>query len=113
MLAHHVEFGAIAGAYFENNKWHPLLFSQHSRFGVPRAHILYCEDNTSMLRNLGAVCYFLLRRGKVFLILDIPLRGEVPGVQFRSLGRKYALGEDFENRTDYTSSALDPQLTKL
>lgn len=105
MLARHVEFGAIAGAYLENNNWYPLLFSKTLVGGVPMARLLYCEDNSAMLRNLGAICRFLLKHGKVFLVLDIPLQGEVPGLQYDGAG-KFALGESFENRTDYAGSEL-------
>ncbi len=106
MLAHHAEFGAIAGAFLENNNWYPLLFSKSSRRGAPGVQLLYCEDNTAMLRNLNAICRFLLKHRQTFLIVDIPLQGEVPGMQYCDRGWKIALGESFENRTDYAGSEL-------
>ena len=59
-----------------------------------------------MIEHLAAVARFLLKKGKLVLLLDIPPRGDVPGTYFLNRGMKFAKGGCFEGRTDYAGSEL-------
>ena len=106
LLERHVEHGAIAGVLKVGNAWHPLLFLPRLLRCLPTAQLMYCESNSTVVENLGAVARFLLKQGKLVLIIDIPLQGDVPGTYFLNRGMKFARGGCFEGRTDYAGSEL-------
>jgi hypothetical protein len=117
LLRRHAELGAIAGVLNVGNTWHPLLFLKRSLRCLPTAQLIYCESNAVLLENLAAVARFLLKQGRLMLIIDIPLEGEVPGRYFLNRGMKFATARNatgsagagvacFEGRTDYAGSEL-------
>jgi len=106
MLERHAQQGAIAGVLSVGEAWHPLLFLPRLLRCLPMAQLIYCASNSTLVENLGAVARFLLKRGKVVLLLDIPRQGDVPGTHFLNRGMKFAKGGCFEGRTDYAGSEL-------
>jgi hypothetical protein len=106
LLECHAQHGAIAGVLRAGDAWHPLLFLPRLLRCLPMAQLIYCESNSTMVENLGAIARFLLKRGKAVLLLDIPLQGDVPGTHFLNRGMKFAKGGCFEGRTDYAGSEL-------
>ena len=106
LLERHAEHGAIAGVLNIGDAWHPLLFLPRLLRCLPTAQLMYCDRNSTLIENLGAVARFLLKKGKLVLFLDIPLQGDVPGTHFLNRGMKFAKGGCFEGRTDYAGSEL-------
>jgi hypothetical protein len=106
LLEAHLPCGCIAAAIAEGDAWQPLLFKGCKIRGLPAVRLVYCEDNALLYRNLGAVARYLLKHGKLLLILDIPLGGTIQGIERRHRSKKFAKGELFENRTDFAGSEL-------
>jgi hypothetical protein len=106
LLERHVQQGAIAGVLNVGAACHPLLFLPRLLRGLPTAQLIYCDSNSAVVDNLGAIARFLLKRGKVVLLLDVPLDGDVPGTHFPNRGMKFAKGGCFKGRTDYAGSEL-------
>jgi hypothetical protein len=106
LLERHARQGAIAGALNVGETWHPLLFLPRLLRGLPTAQLLYCDSNSAVVGSIGAVARFLLKRGKLVLLLDIPLDDNVPGRHFPNRGMKFAKGGCFKGRTDYAGSEL-------
>ena len=119
LLSQH-EFGCFSAAFTLNETVHPLQFKPRRWRGFPAAQLIYCESNSAVLANIGAVCRYLVRRGEALLLMDVPLGGEVGGFEWRSSGIKitssgikssssgikFAKGGTFDNRTDYVGSEL-------
>jgi len=105
-LAAHQKFGCVAAAFAEESNWQPLLFKPRKLRGIPAALLIYCECNSALYRNLGSVARYLLRRGKLALILDIPLNTSIPGIPRRGQTQRFAKGGDFDGRTDLTGSEM-------
>jgi hypothetical protein len=106
LLERHAQYGAIAGVLHAGEAWQPLLFVPRSLRCLPTAQLIYCESNAALVDNLPAVARFLLKQGKLLMIFDIPVRGDVPGSYFLGRGMKFAKGGCFEGRTDYAGSEL-------
>ena len=106
LLERHAQQGAIAGVLNVADAWHPLLFLPRHLRCLPTAQLIYCQSNATMIEHLAAVARFLLKKGKLVLLLDIPPRGDVPGTYFLNRGMKFAKGGCFEGRTDYAGSEL-------
>lgn len=105
-LERNAEFGATAAVLTDGDKHHPLLFVSRTLRRLPAAQIIYCEDNALLRKRIGAVARFLLKKGKLVLIVDIPLDRQAPGVHVLKRGLKFAKGGCFDNRTDYAGSEL-------
>lgn len=119
LLSQH-EFGCFSAIFTRNKTVHPLQFKARRWHGFPAAQLTYCENNSALLENIGAVCRYLVRRGKPLLLMDVPPSGEVGGFEWRSSGIKitsssiassnggikFAKGDTFHNRTDYVGSEL-------
>lgn len=105
-LERNAEFGATAVVLSVGNKHCPLLFVSQTLRQLPAAQLIYCEDNSVLRKQIGAVARFLLKQGKLVLIVDIPLDYQAPGVHFLGRGLKFAKGGCFDNRTDYAGSEL-------
>lgn len=100
------EFGAMAAVLSVGGMQYPLLFVSRTLRQLPAAQLIYCEDNALLKETIGAVARFLLKKGKLVLILDIPINEQTPGVHFPRRGLKFAKGGCFDNRTDYAGSEL-------
>src|SRR5262245_2266066 len=106
LLERHAEQGTTACVLNVGDTWHPLLFLPRRLRGLPTAQLIYCDSNSALIDNLSAIARFLLKHGKVVLLLDVPLDGHVPGTHFPNRGMKFAKGGCFEGRTDYAGSEL-------
>lgn len=105
-LERNAEFGATAAVLNVGEEYHPLLFVSRTLRHLPAAQLIYCEDNALLRRNVGAVARYLLKKGKLILVVDIPPDHQAPGVHFVGRGLKFAKGGLFDNRTDYAGSEL-------
>jgi len=106
LLRRGAAFGAMAGVLHVDRGHFPLLFVSRSIRRIPAAELIYCDDNQLLMREIGAVARFLLKQGKLVLIIDIPLDFEAPGAHFVGRGLKFVKGECAANRTDYAGSEL-------
>jgi hypothetical protein len=102
----HMQFGALAAILYVEGIYHPLLFVERTVRKLPTVQLLYCEDNLCFQRCISAVARFLLRKGKLLMLIDIPPNGTTPGVPFWGRGMKFAKGGFFNNRTDYAGSEM-------
>jgi hypothetical protein len=105
-LEFHMQFGALAAVLYVKGIYHPLLFVERTVRRLPTVQLLYCEDNFCFHRCISAVARFLLKKGKLLMLIDIPPNGTTPGVPFRGRGMKFAKGGFVENRTDYAGSEM-------
>ncbi len=106
LLAAHRPFDCLAAAMRHEGRWHPLLFKYRRLLKLPAAVLIYSECNAALYRNLGAVARYLLRRGRLLLVLDMPLAARAPGWQRVAKTPRFARGGVFEGRTDHAGSEL-------
>lgn len=108
-LERNAQFGGMAAILTVNGRHHPLLFASRTVRHIPTASLIYCDDVRTLMDNIHAVARFLLKRGKLMLIVDIPLDAQVRGTQFLGRGLKFAKGTDEVggiNKIDYSGSEL-------
>jgi hypothetical protein len=109
LLERAATFGAMAAILTVDCGHHPLLFVSRTVRQLPVAELIYCSDNLLLMRDIRAIARFLLKQGKLVLIVDIPLGLSVPGTHFIGRGLKFARGgcaANSTNRTDYVGSEL-------
>jgi hypothetical protein len=99
-------FGATASVQETRGKAFPLLFLSRKLRGLPVAQLIYCEDNALFVEDIVTVARYLLKKGYLVLVMDIPLNQKIPGAHFLKRGLKFAKGGCFDNRTDYAGSEL-------
>lgn len=106
LLESHRDFDCLPCALNAEGGWHPLLFKARRVRRLPAAELVYCEDHALLERHMAAVARYLLKRGKLFLIIEDrtpPSDGETlepqPGLRFAKGGHDPA-------RTDYAGSEL-------
>jgi hypothetical protein len=105
-LERNIEAGAIGAVLTGDNVSCPLLFVPRKLRRVPVAQLIYCEDNALLGRCLSPIARYLMKKGKLGLVIDIPLNHRAPGIHFLRRGLKFAKGGCFDNRTDYAGSEL-------
>lgn len=105
LLSQHA-FGCFSAAFTLNGTVHPLQFKAWRWRGIPVAQLIYCESNSAVIANIGAVGRYLVRRRRPLLLMDVPLRGKVGGFKRRSSGIRFAKGGTFDDRTDHIGSEL-------
>ena len=106
LLERAVTFGATAAVLTVDCGHHPLLCVSRTVRRLPAAELIYCSDNLLLMREIRAIARFLLKQGKLVLIVDIPLDMKAPGTHFVGRGLKFAKGACAANRTDYAGSEL-------
>lgn len=105
-LEAHIRFGCLAAAIQHEDGWQPLLFKCRRFLKLPAALLIYSENNTALYRKLGAVARYLLGKGRLLLVLDMPLSSSAPGFERRYKTPRFAKGGSFEDRTDHAGSEL-------
>lgn len=106
LLEHHRDLDCMPCALQAEGRWHPLLFKARTVRRLPAAELVYCEDRKVLDRHMAAVARYLLRRGKLFLIIEdrtAPLVAE-PGEP--QAGVRFAKGQHDPDETDYAGSEL-------
>jgi len=109
LLERNAEFGAMAAILSDEGKDHPLLFVSRTIRHLPAVELIYCGDTRALMKNIHTAARFLLKQGKLVLIVDIPLDTPVRGEQFVGRAVKFAKGASEGcsiNRTDYAGSEL-------
>jgi hypothetical protein len=106
LLERTTKFGATAAVLTVDCGHHPLLFVSRTVRGLPAAELIYCNDNLLLMRENGPIARFLLKQGKLVLIVDIPMDLKTPGMHFVGRGLKFVKGACAANRTDYAGSEL-------
>lgn len=106
LLERDAEFGAVAAVLVVDHRHYPLLFVSRTIRGIPAVELVYCDDNQLLMKELRAVAQFLLKYGKLVLIMDIPLDIKAPGAHFEGRGLKFAKGGYAPNQTNYAGSEL-------
>jgi hypothetical protein len=106
LMERNAEFGAIAAVLSAGGRHYPLLFIYRTLRRLPAAQLIYCDDNAAMMKEIGAIARFLLKRRRLILVIDIPPDRQAPGTHFPGRGLKFAKGGCFVNRTDYGGSEL-------
>lgn len=107
LVEQHALLGCIGLALEAEGRWLPLLFKPCARRRLAGARLVFCEDNALLKRWIGPVARSLLRRGKLFLILDLePNQTSSGGYDRPGFAIKYAKNGNFTNRTDYAGTEL-------
>lgn len=95
ILLEHAALGCDALICLEDGAVHPFVFKQRRvlRGLVPCSQVIYCRSHEDLNRCAGALGRHLLRRGRLFGIVDAcaPVPGLV-GRYFAGVGPKYAKG---------------------
>jgi hypothetical protein len=106
LLESHRAFDCMPCALQAEGAWHPLLFKSRSVRRLPAAELVYCDDHAVLERHLAAVARYLLRRGKLFLIVEdrTPSPGGTPPEPRH--GVRYAKGGHDPDKTDYAGSEI-------
>lgn len=106
MLESHRGFACLPCALHADGTWHPLMFKSRRVRGLPAAELVYCEDNTAMTGHLSAVARYLIRRRKLFLIIEDRAIDLTDVALDPKNGIRFAKGGLQPNRTDYAGSEI-------
>lgn len=106
LLLSHRDFNCTALAFQEGDSWFPVLFKLRSVRGFPAAVLAYCASNTALYRNLGPIARYLLRRGRLVLLVDVPLTSAAPGLLKLKKHARFVRGTVDEDVTDHAGSEL-------
>jgi hypothetical protein len=109
LLESHEEFGCHAVALLTPDGGSvPVMFKFRLLRGLPAALLVYCGDNEALRGSLGAVARHLLRRGRLLLVLDLPVGGDAPpGYALPGKTPRFVKSHAWDPaRTDYCGSEL-------
>lgn len=108
LLEDHAELGCVSAALADDDGWHPLVFIRRRRFGVPGAMLGFAESPARVLRHLGTVARFLLRRSAFVLSADgLPAGERLPACAWRTRRRpRFVKGPGHLPGLDYAYSEL-------
>ena len=74
--------------------------------GLAAAQVVFCDSQVRLLRDLGALTRSLLARGVALLVCDTLQARTSATALFRPRERWFALGDNFDDRTDILGSEL-------
>ena len=106
LLESHRALDCLPCALKAGERWHPLMFKARRVRRLPAAELVYCEDHALLERHMAAVARYLLRRGKLFLIIE-DRTSMSDGEQLEPQpGLRFVKGGHDPSRTDYAGSEL-------
>ncbi|MGE0595513.1 MAG: hypothetical protein AB7P07_04070 [Hyphomonadaceae bacterium] len=106
MLLAHARFGCIPMLLSAAAAATPIMFKMTRLRGMRAARVIYCGDKAMLRRHVGAVSAFVLSRGALLLLLDLPLDGGAPGFHRPGRSVKFAIGAIDPASIDYAGSEL-------
>lgn len=105
-LGQYEDFGCHVAALIDGEEVTTVAFRPVTSRAIKLATLVYSQNNAAVYRNLGAIGRFLAQHSIHVLVLDIPPGGQIPGIERKLRGNKYARGIKASNRTDYLGSEL-------
>jgi hypothetical protein len=110
LVERHQRLGCLAAALDTPEGSVTLLFKRRLRRGLPTLQLLFCDRNSALVANIDSVARYLLARGHLLLVMDVPL-GEstarpMPGMKRPSQGCKFANAPLEKDTTDHAGSEL-------
>ncbi len=110
LVQRHRALGCLAAAIETPEGPVTILMKRRLRKRIPTLQLIYCDNNRVLLENLGSVARYLMARGHILLVMDVPLEGKhqsrLPGIHRPLHGRKYATSPHPNNITDHAGSEL-------
>lgn len=106
LLHSHAAYGCVAGVLEAEGERLPIAFKVRKFKGIRCAHLVFCEKNQVVYRNLAAIAQYLIEKGVYILLIDVPPGQKIPGIVRRRRDRKFARGLNFAEWTDYLGSEL-------
>ncbi len=110
LIADHVALGCYAFAIEAQSGPVPVIVKPFPRYGIPLAQVIYCSDAQALQRALGGVSRALLARGRVGLVIDIPVnraaRSSFTRLAVPSRRRRYIKNGSQNGAIDYAYSEL-------
>lgn len=106
LLLQHRPFNCAAAAFKDGDSWCAMLFKLRRVRGVPAAVLAYCESNAAFYRNLGHIARYLLRKGRLVLVVDVPLTSNATGFLQTEKHTKFVRGTVTADVTDHAGSEL-------
>jgi hypothetical protein len=111
LLIRHARYGCLSVVVRSKQGDIPLAFQQvrirQGRFALPVMQLVYCRDVSDYVACAGAIGRFLLRRGRVSVMIDAngPVAG-LAGVYTARRGRKYIKGPQPARLGDLSDTEL-------
>ncbi len=110
LIERHRPLGCVAAVLDTPGGCVTLLFKRRVRRGVPTLQLIFCDRNSALVANMGSIARYLLARGHLVLVMDVPLgrpeASALPGIRRPHHGRKFANAPVEPDMTDHAGSDL-------